>query len=144
MSSTDFSETDFLPSGKFLVLFDGYCNLCTGAVRFILRRDSNARFLFSSLSGETAQKVMAAFPDKAGKDSLLVYHRGRLYTQSDAVLKIAGSLSGLWPVFTVFWIVPRFLRNAAYRFISRYRYRWFGHRNTCMVPSEDVSNRFLP
>lgn len=139
----DVSAQRALPHGKRLVLFDGYCHLCTGAVQFILKRDPHERFYFSALSSQPAQKFIDEHPRFADSDSLLLYHCGRMYDRSSAVLRIAKGLNGLWPVFGVFLILPKPLRDAIYSWISRNRYRWFGKRDTCMIPDKDYSYRFL-
>lgn len=132
-----------IPEGKFLVLFDGYCNLCNGAVQFIMKRDKKEQFYFASLSWPIAKNVLADFPEFSEVDSILVYKDGKLYDQSSAALKIAAKLGALWPLMGVFWIVPKFIRDGVYAFIARNRYKWFGKKDTCMIPERDVSYRFL-
>lgn len=139
----DASAQRALPTGKYLVLFDGYCNLCTGAVQFILKRDPKERFYFTSLSSGPAQKIIAGYPHLADSDSLLLYHDGQIYDRSSAVLRIARRLSGLWPVFAVFLILPKSWRDALYAWVARHRYKWFGKRESCMLPEKDYSYRFL-
>jgi predicted DCC family thiol-disulfide oxidoreductase YuxK len=132
-----------LPEGKGLILFDGYCNLCNGSVQFIIKRDPGEYFRFSSLSWPPAAKVLQENPSFQQVDSILLYEDGELYEKSTAALKIAGRLSGLWPILKVFLIVPRFIRDAVYDFIARKRYRWFGKRDTCMMPDKRVDHLFL-
>lgn len=132
-----------LPKDKTLILFDGYCNLCNAAVVFILKRDKKEKFYFASLSWPIALEIKKKHPAFAHTDSILVYQNGKVYDQSSAALKIAGGLRGLWPLLGIFWIVPKFLRDALYRFIAKNRYKWFGKRDTCMIPNKDVSHRFL-
>ncbi len=132
-----------IPEGKTLVLFDGYCNLCNGAVQFILKRDKKERFYFASLSWPIADEVLANFPKLQNVDSILVYRDGKIYDQSSAALKIAAGLGALWPLMGVFWIIPKFIRDVVYAFIARNRYKWFGKKDTCMMPDKDVSYRFL-
>ena len=131
-----------LPKGKYLVMFDGYCNLCNGAVRFVLERDPRSRFYFAPLDSDIAAHILEAHP-VSDRDSLILYHDGKVYDRSSAVLRIAGKLRGLWPVFVVFLALPKILRDALYKWIARNRYRWFGRRETCMVPDVDYSDRFL-
>lgn len=73
----------------------------------------------------------------------MVYHNGKLYDQSSAALKIASRMGALWPLMTVFWIIPKFIRDAVYRYIAKNRYRWFGKKDSCMIPEKDVSYRFV-
>lgn len=132
-----------LPEGKGLILFDGYCNLCNGAVQFIIKRDSKEHFRFSSLSWAPAQNLLAKHPKYAETDSILLYENEELYQKSTAALKIAGKLKGLWPVLKIFFVIPRFLRDPVYDFIARNRYKWFGKKDTCMMPEKKVDHLFL-
>jgi predicted DCC family thiol-disulfide oxidoreductase YuxK len=132
-----------LPDGKILVLFDGYCNLCNGAIQFIMKRDRRERFRYASLSWPLGERVVERHPRFKGVDSIIVFHKGRVMDRSSAALYIAGRLDGLWPVLTVFWIVPKFLRDFIYDWVARNRYRWFGKKSTCMMPDKDVSHLFL-
>lgn len=132
-----------IPSGKTLVLFDGYCNLCNGVVQFLLKRDKKEKFYFASLSWPVAERILSDFPKFKGVDSILVYHNGKLYDQSSAALKIASRMGALWPLMTVFWIIPKFIRDAVYRYIAKNRYKWFGKKDSCMIPEKDVSYRFV-
>jgi len=132
-----------LPDGKGLILFDGYCNLCNGAVQFIIKRDPKEHFRFSSLTWPPAQDLLSKNPEFKDVDSILLYEEGKLYQKSTAALKIAGRLKGAWPLFKVFTIIPRFLRDPIYDFIARNRYRWFGKKDTCMMPEKKVGHLFL-
>lgn len=132
-----------LPEGKDLILFDGHCNLCNGAVQFIIKRDPKERFRFSSLSWEPAKKLIDDHPEFSEVDSILLYQNGKLYQKSTAALKIGGKLRGLWPVLQVFRIIPPFIRDPIYDFIARNRYKWFGKRETCMMPEKKVDHLFL-
>jgi len=127
-----------------LVLFDGVCNLCNGVVKFVIARDPNGRFQFGALQSSAARRVIAEHgaPDPL-PDAIVLIEDGRLYTRSTAALRIARRLTFPWPLTAVFLAVPRPLRDWAYaRFASR-RYRWFGRRETCMVPSPELRARFI-
>ena len=132
-----------IPEGKTLVLFDGYCNLCNGVVQFLLKRDKKEEFYFASLSWPVAEHLLRDYPKFQDVDSILVYRKGKLYDQSSAALKIADGMGALWPLMGVFWIIPKFIRDAVYRFIAKNRYKWFGKEATCMIPDKNVSNRFI-
>ncbi len=130
--------------GRSVVLFDGVCNLCVGSVRLIARRDPRGRFAFASLQSEVAKELLARHAGGVARpDSLALIEDGRLYWRSDAALRIARGLSGLWPLLGVFLIVPRFVRDGVYRFVAARRYRWFGKRDACMVATEELRARFL-
>ncbi len=127
-----------------VILFDGACNLCNSSVYFIIKRDPGAKFRFASLQSERAKQLLL----KAGlnhtmTDSVVLFFNGRAYTQSDAALQIARRLTGIWPVFYVLIVIPRPVRNAVYNWIAQNRYRWFGKKDQCMIPSPELKHRFL-
>lgn len=124
-------------------MFDGYCNLCNGAVQFILKRDKKEEFYFASLSWPIANAILADFPNLKDVDSILVYQNGKIYDHSSGALKLAAGMGGLWPMMGVFWIIPKFIRDAIYRYIAKNRYKWFGKKDACMIPDRDVSYRFV-
>lgn len=127
-----------------IILFDGICNLCNNAVKFVLKRDRNSVFKFASLQSDVAIKLLrnTKVPD-IDSGTFVLIENGAIYTRSTAALKVCKHLSGVWPILTVFWIVPRFLRDWVYNLISNNRYLWFGKRDTCMIPSPEVENKFL-
>ena len=126
------------------MLFDGNCNLCNGAVRFILRRDARARFRFAALRSRAAQQALAAVPTRGPlPDSIVLVQHGRVHVKSGAALAIARQLRFPWPLLAVFWLVPYALRDLVYDWIARNRYRWFGRREQCEVPTPALRSRFL-
>jgi predicted DCC family thiol-disulfide oxidoreductase YuxK len=127
-----------------LVLFDGVCNLCNRSVQMILRHDRKARFRFASLQSPLGEKLRDELGiDREKVDSVVLVEGGRWYQESDAALRIANGLGGPWKAFGIFRLVPRPLRDAAYRLIARNRYRWFGKTETCWVPTPELRGRFL-
>lgn len=127
-----------------LVLFDGVCNLCNGAVRWLLARDRRERLSFASLQSQAARRVLdAAGVTGALPDSIVLVENGRVFTRSDAVLRIARRLGLPWSLAAVARILPRPLRDALYAWIARHRYAWFGRRESCLVPSPALRRRFL-
>jgi predicted DCC family thiol-disulfide oxidoreductase YuxK len=135
-----------------LVLFDGYCTLCSRAVQFILPRDPAAHFRFASLDAPAAQARLEAWRAQAGgaaastplPDSLLLLDADGLHVRSEAALRIAAQLTGPWPVLArLARLVPRALRDRIYDVIARHRYRWFGRRETCLLPTSANRARFL-
>ena len=127
-----------------IVLFDGVCNLCSGSVQFLLKRDPEARFRFASLQSEVGQTIQVEHGlDPGALSSVLLLENGRLYQESEAALRIARHLPGAWKLLTAFKIVPRPLRDGLYRFIARNRYRWFGKAETCWLPTPELRGRFL-
>lgn len=127
-----------------LVLFDGVCNLCNVAVRFIIDRDPAARFRFASLQSSAARSQLDRIPGDAPRpDSIVLVEHGRLFTRSTAALRIARRLRFPWPLLFALIVVPRPLRDAVYDYVARNRYRWFGRREACLVPTAEVRGRFL-
>ena len=128
-----------------IVLFDGVCNLCESTVRFIIKRDKDAHFQFTSLQSDAAHAQLAPFGYTGDTlDSVLLIADGRLYRKSRAGLEIARRLDGAWPLFyyLFFWL-PRFVADPVYDFIGNRRYRWFGKKEECWVPTPDLQRRFL-
>lgn len=130
---------------RTVVLFDGVCNLCNGSVRFIARRDRPGRIAFAPLGSPAAERVLsgAGFDRAALPDSLVLVRHGRAYTCSGAALRIAGLLRWPWPALTVLLAIPWPLRDWLYRWVARNRYRWFGRREACMMPTPELRSRFL-
>lgn len=128
-----------------IILFDGVCNLCNGAVRFIIKRDRKAQFKFTSLQSAFAQKELVRLGlDPALMHSIILLQAGHYLQRSDAVLAIAEKLDGPWPFLSsVARIIPRFIREGMYKLIAGNRYRLFGKKDTCMIPTEDLRARFI-
>jgi predicted DCC family thiol-disulfide oxidoreductase YuxK len=127
-----------------LVLFDGVCNLCNGVVQFVIARDPRGRFQFGALQSAAARRVIEEHgaPDPL-PDAIVLVEDGRLYTRSTAALRIARRLTFPWPLAAVFLAVPRPFRDRAYALVASRRYRWFGRRETCMVPTPELRARFI-
>lgn len=130
--------------GPPVVLFDGVCNFCNNSINFIIARDPRGTFRFAPLQSEVAEAMLgsAGLPT-SGHQSVVLFEDGRVHTRSDAALRIARRLSGAWPAFTVFRLVPGPIRDLVYNLIARNRYRLFGKRDACMIPTPEVRARFL-
>jgi len=127
-----------------VVLFDGVCNLCNSSVQFLIRKDRQARLRFASLQSEFGQAVLQKFNLPQNNFSSFVLLEGeKIYLRSSAALRITRYLGGFWRVFQIFWIVPPFVRDAIYDFIAKNRYKWFGKKPECMLPSPELKERFL-
>lgn len=127
-----------------VVFFDGVCNLCNGAVQFIIKRDRKAYFRFAALQSTAGQRALRKFGLPADHfDSFLLMENNRLYSQSAAALRVCRGLDGFWKLLYVFIIVPPIIRDFFYRIIAGNRYRWFGRRESCMMPTADLQGRFL-
>ena len=131
-------------AGQSIILFDGVCNLCNGAVQFVIKRDKNNQFLFASLQSVEGKKVLTEnnlSPDKLY--SFILVEDGKIYDRSTAALRVVKKLSGFWHLFYGFIIVPGFIRNGVYNFIARNRYKWFGRKDECMIPTPELKAKFL-
>lgn len=129
-----------------IILFDGVCNLCNASVNFIIDRDKHNLFQFAALQSDSAQHLLAqhkiAVP-AGGYDSLILIKDGKVYKKSTAALTIARKLSGLWPMFYIFIILPVPVRDFFYNYVSRNRYRLFGRRDSCRMPTPELANKFI-
>jgi predicted DCC family thiol-disulfide oxidoreductase YuxK len=126
------------------ILFDGVCNLCNGFVQFVIARDPHARFRFAALTSDPAKQLLDASGVRQPlPDSIVLLQDGAVYVQSDAALRIARGLAFPWPLLYGFIAVPRGIRDWIYGSIAAHRYAWFGRRDSCMVPTPGVKQRFL-
>lgn len=132
-------------SDYFIVLFDGVCNLCNSSIQRIIKNDPKRKFKFVALQSPTAQQLL-------GKDSLhiqkmeslvLLTPRGKVFSKTRAVLRIAIKLSFPYPLFGVLFIFPFFIRDPFYQWISLNRYKLFGKQNSCMIPTPELKDRFI-
>jgi predicted DCC family thiol-disulfide oxidoreductase YuxK len=127
-----------------IILFDGVCNLCSVAVQWILGKDTQALFRFASLQSEIGQDLLKKHGIDAKKmNSIVLISDGKAFTHSDAALEIAGKLDGFWQYLTIFTWIPRFLRDAVYNFVAANRYRFFGKKEECWLPTKKLKSRFL-
>jgi predicted DCC family thiol-disulfide oxidoreductase YuxK len=126
-----------------IVLFDGVCNLCNGTVDFILNRDRKKQFRFVTLQSETGEAVKKKFSIPDEIDSVILIHDGNVFYESDAALEIARLLSAPWKWAVIFKMLPVGWRNTVYRWIARNRYRWFGKKKACRIPTPE-ERKFFP
>ena len=127
-----------------LVLFDGVCNLCNGFVQFVIARDPSGRFQFGALQSAAARRVLDLHDTlETLPDTIVLVDEGRVYTRSTAALRIVKRLRFPWPLAYGFVAVPRPLRDWAYGMVAGNRYRWFGKRDHCMMPTPDIRARFI-
>lgn len=133
-----------IPQDKKIILFDGVCNLCNSSVQYIIKRDTKDLFRFVSLQSELGQKILKHLGiSQRNIDSIVLYCPGRAYYyKSGAIIEIAKALPYFnW--FTVFRLVPTSLRDAIYDFIAKYRYKWYGKQESCMIPTPELKGKFL-
>ena len=141
----DDRSTDGQSPPSPVVLFDGVCNLCNSSVQFILKRDKAGRFRFASLQGDAGKKLLEQFhlPDNY-LNSFVLIEGEKAWTRSSAALRVLKNLGGGWKIlYGTGWILPLFVRDGIYNWIARNRYRWFGRREACWVPTPELRARFL-
>jgi predicted DCC family thiol-disulfide oxidoreductase YuxK len=128
---------------KPVIFFDDVCIMCNTFVNLLLRVDRKAQFLFAPLTGETARKLLPPLPDDPSKWSMVYVDESGIYDQSDASLQVYRRLGGVWWLLSLARFVPASIRNPVYRVLARNRYRWFGKRDTCRLPTPEEKARFL-
>lgn len=127
-----------------VILFDGVCNLCNRSVQFIINRDPSCIFRFAPLQSETGKNLLSKFDLPNDKlDSIILVENNEYYLRSTAALKILQRLGALWKIVYVLMLVPRPVRDYIYDIVARNRYKWYGKRAECMIPSSDIESRFL-
>jgi predicted DCC family thiol-disulfide oxidoreductase YuxK len=127
-----------------IILFDGICNLCNGFVRFVIRRDKNSIFKFASLQSDVGKEILLRLGLPINKfESFVLVQGDKYYLKSTGILKMLQELSGIWRLFYVFILIPRFIRDFIYDVIAKSRYKIFGKQKTCMIPTPELQERFL-
>jgi predicted DCC family thiol-disulfide oxidoreductase YuxK len=131
-------------SGHGIILFDGVCNLCNRVVQFIIPRDSNRYFYYAALQSNVGQQLLKQYHLSSMEiNTVILIQNGKLYTKSTAALLVARKLPGLWPILVIFILIPRFIRDPIYDWVARNRYKWFGQKSECMMPTAETKMRFL-
>ncbi|WP_343698091.1 thiol-disulfide oxidoreductase DCC family protein [Flavobacterium sp.] len=130
---------------KKIILFDGVCNLCNGAVQFIIKHDKKDIFRFVALQSDLGKAICDYIGvDQTKIDSIILYNPGvAYYYKSSAVLEIGKDLGGVYSFFSAFKILPENLRNYIYDYIAKNRYKWYGKKESCMIPTPELKAKFL-
>ena len=127
-----------------VILFDGVCNFCNYWVNFAIKRDGKKKLKFTPLQGETAMQLLPRYNiNPTSLSSVIFIDAGKAYTQSSAAIRICKHLNGGWKLFYALIVIPKFIRDFLYNIIARNRYKWFGKKDTCMVPTMELRERFL-
>ncbi|MDM5299297.1 thiol-disulfide oxidoreductase DCC family protein [Bacillus pumilus] len=127
-----------------LILFDGVCNVCSGAVQFVIKRDPNERMMFASLQSDMGQRILQEHGLPLDEFNSFIYiEDGTLYMKSTGILKAARHLKGIYRWSYLLLVIPRPLRDWVYQLIAKNRYKWFGQRTSCMMPTPNIKKRFL-
>jgi len=138
-------EIHELPKDKKIILFDGVCNLCDSLVQFIIKHDRKNIFLFVPLQSELGQKIISYIGVETSKtDSIILYLPSiAYYYKAQAIFGIVKHLGGLYPLLNVFSIFPYGFSNRVYDYVAKNRYKWFGKKESCMIPTPELKAKFL-
>lgn len=127
-----------------IILFDGVCNLCNSSINFVIKRDKKNLFQFATLQEQPGQALLKKYNiNTLDTDSIILIANNKAYVKSTAALHIAKDLKGGWPLLYGFMIIPTFVRNWVYDFVARNRYKWYGKKDSCMIPSPALKDKFL-
>ena len=134
-----------LPQHKKIILFDGRCNLCNASVKFIIKRDSKDVFRFVSLQSDMGRKILGKLPLKIQKtDSIILFESDDAYFyKSEAIFEIAKSIGIIFYCLLIFRLIPTIISDKIYDHIAQNRYRWFGKKENCLLPTKDLVSKFL-
>jgi len=134
-----------VPANKKLILFDGVCNLCNASVHYVIKHDKKNLFLFTALQSEIGQNIIEHYTIDTSKiDSILLYTPEKgIHYKSTAALKVASQLGFPINILAIFLIIPNFIRNWVYDFIAKNRYKWYGKKDACMIPTPELKSKFL-
>ncbi len=138
-------EITELPKEKKIILFDGVCNLCNSSVQYVIKRDSRDEFRFVALQSDLGQKILKhiGIADK-NIDSIVLYLPGiAYYYKSSAVIEISKTLQGFFNYGMLFRLLPTFLRDTVYDYVAKNRYKWYGKKESCMIPTPELKAKFL-
>lgn len=142
---TVYSKKNSKYPGKAIIFFDGVCNLCNGFIQVVVKHEKKPRFFFAPLQGKAAMRILGSTEGatKGNLQTIYLYDNGKLHSKSTAALKILMGLGGAWKLFAICLVFPRPLRDFFYSLVASNRYRLFGKRNTCMIPTPELKKRFL-
>lgn len=134
-----------LPPNKKIILFDGVCNLCNSSVQFVIKHDKKDVFRFVALQSDLGQEILEHIGiNPKNIDSIILYEPGvAYYYKSKAALEIAKNLGGFWHFGTIFKIIPTGIRDQLYDYIAKNRYKWYGKKESCMIPTAELKSKFL-
>jgi len=127
-----------------IIIFDGVCNFCNKSVNFIIKRDTNFHFLFTPNQSTQAEELLKKYGlSDISLSTIILIKNDKYYVKSDAILEIIKELSGYWYLFGIFKVLPKSFRDFIYNFISKNRYKLFGKKEFCMMPSKEIKERFI-
>lgn len=132
------------PNEFSIILFDGFCNFCNSSVNCVIRNDKKNKFKFAALQSEKGKELILKYEIKQlNMESMILIENNNVYYKSTAALKTAKGMGKLYPSLSVLLIIPAFIRDFFYDIIARNRYKWFGKKEVCMIPTEEVKGKFI-
>ncbi|MBP6661393.1 MAG: thiol-disulfide oxidoreductase DCC family protein [Chitinophagales bacterium] len=126
-----------------VVLFDGVCNFCDSSVQFIIKHDKSNSLKFASLQSEFGQNLLKQFNHTTALESVVFFENNQIYTKSTAAFHIANYFGGFWKVLSYLRFFPTFITDFFYDIVAKNRYKWFGKKDSCMIPTPEIRNRFI-
>ncbi|AUC84079.1 thiol-disulfide oxidoreductase [Polaribacter sp. ALD11] len=134
-----------IPKNKKVILFDGVCNLCNNSVTTAIKYDKKNTFLFAAIQSEAGKKIIDYLKiDTSKTDAIILYEPGVSYdVKSTAALKIMSNFGGIWKLTNLLFIFPESFRDLVYDFIAKNRYKWFGKKESCVIPTKELQAKFL-
>lgn len=126
-----------------IILFDGVCNLCNRLFKFIYKRDKKYVFTFGSIQSKPAQILLKKYDVNVDLDSFILIKNNKVYKKSSAIIHVGLSLKGFYLLSAIFFIIPKPIRDFIYDIVAKNRYKWFGKRDKCIIPTKDMKERFL-
>lgn len=134
-----------LPKDKKIILFDGVCNLCDSTVQYLIKRDNKDVFRFVALQSSLGKEIIDYIGiDTFKTDSIILYEPGKAYYyKAEAAIKIAAQLGGIYHLMKIFSILPKSFNNAVYDYVAKNRYKWYGKKDECMMPTPEMKAKFL-
>lgn len=130
-------------ANKTILLYDGECSFCNGAVQWIIPRDPHHHIYFAAQQGELGQALRKQYGISDEIDSLVLVDRGKAYVYSAAAIKAAKYLHRAWPLVQLLLLIPAFIRDPIYRYVAKHRYQWFGKQQACLLPTPEIRARYL-
>jgi len=129
---------------ELIIVFDGVCNFCNSTVQFIIKRDTQTKFKFAALQSRKGYELLKKHGLKVDElDTVVLLKKRIVYLRSDAALQIAKELDMPWKILVIFKIIPKFIRDLLYDVFAKHRYHWFGKRDKCLIPTQELRQRFL-
>ncbi len=139
----NWKQKNIVSADHSVIFFDGICNLCNNSVKFIIRHDKKRVFKFAAFQSKISEELLRDFDIDESIDSVILLKKNKIYVKSDAAFEIIKDFSFFWKLLMIFKILPKFIRDSVYDYIAKNRYKWFGKRDECMIPTKELQSLFL-